>query len=176
MIDNHDLMNKELLLAELDSLGYSDRMKRMALLGRQHTGDADYSALLVSLLESGTAYEAHLALTGAGVVNDARAVMLALKHPKAGVRGRAARLLPEVVTDPDHSIEAEIAMMSYHCRRQLLRSIVNTYRQDWAERLLPLVLDRWGHKKRPYYWPCAAKRRFTLGYRSWGMPCTIGGS
>ncbi|PAD71469.1 hypothetical protein CHH67_24325 [Paenibacillus campinasensis] len=144
MIDNHDLMNKELLLSELDSLGYSDRMKRMALLGRQHTGDADYSALLVSLLESGTAYEAHLALTGAAVVNDARAVMLALKHPKAGVRGRAARLLPEVVTDPDDSIEAEIAMMSYHCRRQLLRSIVNTYRQDWAERLLPLVLDRWG--------------------------------
>ncbi|WP_218832016.1 hypothetical protein [Paenibacillus campinasensis] len=38
-------MNKEQLLAELDSLGYSDRMKRMALLGRRHTGDADYSAL-----------------------------------------------------------------------------------------------------------------------------------
>ncbi|WP_413035071.1 HEAT repeat domain-containing protein [Paenibacillus xylanilyticus] len=144
MADSKDLINKEQLLVELDSLGYSDRMKRMALLGRQHTGDANYSALLVSLLESGTAYEAHLALTGAGVVNDARAVTLALQHPKAGVRGRAARLLPEVVTEPDFSIESEIALMSYHCRRQLLRSIVNTYHQDWAERLLPLVLNRWG--------------------------------
>ncbi|MFS0860651.1 HEAT repeat domain-containing protein [Paenibacillus taichungensis] len=144
MTDNKDLINKEQLLMELDSLGYSDKMKRMALLGSQHAGDADYSMLLLSLLENGTAYEAHLALTGAGVVNDARAVVVALQHPKAGVRGRAARLLPEVVTDPDFSIESEIALMSYHCRRQLLRSIVNTYRQDWAERLLPLVLDRWG--------------------------------
>lgn len=85
-----------------------------------------------------------MVLTGAGVVNDARAVLFALKHPKAGVRGRAARLLPEVVTDPDFSVESEIALMSYHCRRQLLRSILNTYRQDWAERVLPLVFDRWG--------------------------------
>ncbi|WP_433707982.1 HEAT repeat domain-containing protein [Paenibacillus illinoisensis] len=144
MTDNHDLINREQLLTALDSLGYSDRMKRMALLGRQHAGDANYSALLVSLLESGTAYEAHLALTGAGVVNDARAVILALQHPKAGVRGRAAGLLPEVVTDPEFSIETEIALMSYHCRRQLLRSILNTHRQDWAERLLPFVLNRWG--------------------------------
>jgi len=137
-------MNKERLLIELDSLGYSDRMKRMALLGREFTRDANYSALLVSLLESGTAYEAHLALTGAGVVKDARAVLLALKHSKAGVRGRAAGLLPEVVTDPDFSIESEIVLMSFHCRHQLLRSIVSTYCQDWAERLLPLVLDQWG--------------------------------
>ncbi|MGV2787317.1 HEAT repeat domain-containing protein, partial [Clostridium perfringens] len=137
-------MNKEQLLMELDSLGYSDRMKRMALLGSQHKGDADYSALLVCLLESGTAYEAHLALTGAGVVNDVRAVLFALKHSKAGVRGRAAGLLPEVVTDPDFSVESEIALMSYHCRRQLLRSIVDTYRLDCADRLLPLVLARWG--------------------------------
>lgn len=151
MTYNHDLLNKEQLLKELDLLGYSDRMKRMALLGRQYKGDADFSALLISLLESGTAYEAHLALTGAGVVNDARAVLFALKHPKAGVRGRAARLLPEVVTAPDFSVESEIVQMSYHCRRQLLRSIVNTRRQDWAERLLPLVLDRWGRKKPLYY-------------------------
>ncbi|WP_251418272.1 MULTISPECIES: HEAT repeat domain-containing protein [Paenibacillus] len=144
MTYNNDLMNKEQLLMELDSLCYSGRMKRMALLGRHHKGDADYSALLVSLLESGTAYEAHLALTGASVVNDARAVLFALKHSKAGVRVRAAGLLPEVVTDPDFSVESEIGLMSYHCRRQLLRSILNTYRQDWAERLLPLVLDRWG--------------------------------
>lgn len=105
---NHDLMNKEQLLMELDSLGYSDRMKRMALLGRQHKGDADYSALLVSLLGSGTAYEAHLALTGACVVNDAHAVLFALKHPKAGVRGRAARLLPEVVTDPTFRLNPKL--------------------------------------------------------------------
>ncbi|WP_246246094.1 HEAT repeat domain-containing protein [Paenibacillus lemnae] len=137
-------MNKKQLLKELDSLGYLDRMRRMALLGRQHAGDESYSALLLSLLESGSAYEAHLALTGADVVSDARAVLFALKHPKAGVRGRAAGLLPKVVTDREFSIETEIVQMSYDCRRQLLRSVLNRYRQDWAQRLLPLVLRRWG--------------------------------
>ncbi|CAH1221913.1 HEAT repeat domain-containing protein [Paenibacillus sp. JJ-223] len=141
---NHNPFDKEQVLEELDSLGYSERMKHIALLGRQHQDEAAYSALLIALLESGTAYEAHLALSGASVVKDAQAVLLALEHPKAGVRGRAAGLLPEVVTDSNYSIEAAMVSLSYHGRRQLLRSIVNTYRQDWAERLLPLVLARWG--------------------------------
>ncbi|WP_340015691.1 HEAT repeat domain-containing protein [Paenibacillus sp. FSL K6-1318] len=141
---NQTPLEKDQVLKKLDSLGYSDRMKKIAQLGHQHSDQAEYSALLIALLDSGTAYEAHLALTGASVVNDVNAVLLALKHPKAGVRGRAAGLLTIVVTDPVYSIESEIISMSYHCRRQLLRSIVNHRRQDWAERLLPLVLVRWG--------------------------------
>ncbi|WP_338541648.1 HEAT repeat domain-containing protein [Paenibacillus tundrae] len=137
-------LNQEQLLKELDTLGYSNRMKQMALLARVHREDEVYSALLISLLESGTAYEAHLALTGAQVAKDAQAVTFAMQHPKAGVRGRAARLLPELITDPEYAIESEITMMSHHCRRHLLQSIVNIGRQDWAERLLPVVLTRWG--------------------------------
>ncbi|ASA25771.1 hypothetical protein [Paenibacillus donghaensis] len=143
MVFNKDRMDKSTLLKELDSLGYSDRMNRIALLGRRHVGDEFYSNLLLSLLEEG-AYEAHLALTGARATNNANIVLLALKHPKAGVRCRAAGLMATVVADRDTDIEREIITMSYECRRKLLSSIVNTCRQDWAERLLPLVYERWG--------------------------------
>lgn len=147
MIFNKDRMDKDQVLKDLDSLGYSDRMKRIALLGRQHKEDAAYSNLLLSLLEGGGAYEAQLALTGASVVNDANIVLFALKHPKAGGRNRAAGLLPKVVTARDIHIESEIVTMSHDCRHKLLRSIADTYRQDWAERLLPLVFTRWGGKE-----------------------------
>ncbi|UKS26600.1 HEAT repeat domain-containing protein [Paenibacillus sp. HWE-109] len=144
MLFRNDPLDKKRLLTELDSMGYSDRMKRIAVLGREYKGEATYSALLASLLDSGSAYEGHLALTGASVANDPSAVLLGLNHGKAGVRGRAARLLPEVVSEPDFLIESEIVFMSYESRRQLFRSIVTVSRQDWAERLLPLVLSRWG--------------------------------
>ncbi|WP_339835524.1 HEAT repeat domain-containing protein [Paenibacillus sp. FSL R7-0272] len=146
MKNNHTPLSKNRILEELDSLGYSNRMKEIARLGRHHlaVGAKDYATLLIELLDSGTAYEAHLALTGAGAVKDAQAVIHALNHPKAGVRGRAARMLVEVVTDPGYDIETEIVSMSHHCRQQLLRSIVKYTRQDWAERLLPVVLERWG--------------------------------
>lgn len=147
MLFRKDPLDKKVVLMELDALGYSDRMKRIALLGRENKGKTTaYSALLASLLESGSAYEGHLALTGASVTKDAQAVLLALSHEKAGVRSRAARLLPEVIGDShsDFCIESAMVAMSHECRRQLLRSIVSVCRQDWAERLLPLVLSRYG--------------------------------
>ncbi|MBR2566016.1 MAG: HEAT repeat domain-containing protein [Paenibacillus sp.] len=149
MKNNHTPLDKHQVLHELDSLGYSNRMKKIARLGRDHLAMAskEYTALLIELLDSGTAYEAHLALTGAGAIQDAQAVMHALEHPKAGVRGRAAWMLAEAVHDPGYAIESEIISMSYHGRHLLLRSIVKNNRQDWAERLLPLVLERWGAKE-----------------------------
>lgn len=144
--NNHTPLSKNRVLEELDSLGYSNRMKEIARLGRNHlaVSPKDYAALLIKLLDSGTAYEAHLALTGAGAVKDAQAVIHALNHSKAGVRARAAWMLAEVVIDPGYDIESEIVSMSHHSRQQLLRSIVKYTRQDWAERLLPIVLERWG--------------------------------
>ncbi|WP_434752885.1 HEAT repeat domain-containing protein [Paenibacillus amylolyticus] len=146
MKNNHTPLSKNRVLQELDSLGYSNRMKEIARLGRKHLAVApkDYAALLIELLDNGTAHEAHLALTGAGAVQDAQAVIHALHHPKAGVRVRAASMLAAVVIDPGYGIETEVVSMSHHCRQQLLRSIVKYTRQDWAERLLPIVLERWG--------------------------------
>ncbi|WP_366290893.1 HEAT repeat domain-containing protein [Paenibacillus sp. AN1007] len=147
MKNNHTPLSKQLVLQQLDSLGYSNRMKEIARLGRNHPAPENYAALLIELLDGGTAYEAHLALTGAGAVQNAQVVIHALKHPKAGVRGRAAGMLADVVTDPGYAIESEIVSMSYHCRHLLLRSIVKYNRQNWAERLLPIVLQRWGAKE-----------------------------
>jgi hypothetical protein len=141
-----DSLDIKRILAVLDSRGYSDRMKQMAAWGCEYKGDKAYRDLLVLLLESGSAYEGHLALTGASVTRDAQAILLALSHEKAGVRSRAARLLPEVIGDgaSDFPIEAQLDSLSHECRRQLLRSIVIVFRQDWAERLLPHVLARYG--------------------------------
>lgn len=85
---NRGPLDHESVLKELDSLGYSDRMKYIARLGREYQGDEQYSKLLLSLLDTGCAYEAHLALTGATAAKDTQSLLLALRHPKAGVKSR----------------------------------------------------------------------------------------
>ncbi|OAB44666.1 HEAT repeat domain-containing protein [Paenibacillus antarcticus] len=141
MIVKRDLLDKQSLLKELDSLGYTDRIKKVAILGRDHLGSAQYSQLLASLLEDGV-YEARLALIGAIATQDAAIVLSALQHPMASIRNTAAGLLAKVALDAD--IERELPHLSHDCRRKLLHSISQINRQELAERLLPVVYARWG--------------------------------
>lgn len=173
---NRGPLDHESVLKELDSLGYSDRMKYIAQLGREYQGDEQYSKLLLSLLDTGCAYEAHLALTGATAAKDTQSLLLALRHPKAGVKCRAAGLLPEVVAAEEFAIEQEIVQMSADCRRKLLHAIVVIRRKAWAERLLPIVLARWGgHEAAILLSACGEEtvraRLPELGYalHNWGM-------
>lgn len=177
--NSHTPLTKDRILQQLDSLGYSDRMKKMARLGLDHPVPEEYAVLLIELLDSGTAYEAHLALTGAGAVRDAQAVKHALKHCKARVRGRAAWMLAELITDSGYPVEAEIVSMSHQERQLLLRSIVKHNRQDWAERLLQIVLERWGAKEAAILLPMCSEetvrtRLPKLGYalRNWRLLTT----
>lgn len=141
MILRRDPLDKQSLLKELDSLGYSDRIRKVTTLGREHLGSAGYSELLASLLEGGV-YEARLALMGAIATLDAPIILSALQHPMASIRNTAAGLLAKVASDEE--IERELPHLSHDCRRKLLRTISLMGRQELAERLLPVVYARWG--------------------------------
>ncbi|MEK4009359.1 HEAT repeat domain-containing protein [Paenibacillus sp. FSL H3-0333] len=141
MIRRRDPLTKQRLLKELDALGYSDRIKAITGLGRDHLGSPEYSQLLTSLLEDG-AYEARLALMGAIATLDASVILAGLKHPMASIRNMAAGLAAQIASVEE--IERELPQLSQDCRRKLLRTVALMNRQELAERLLPVVQARWG--------------------------------
>ena len=74
-------------LSELDSLSHGARLRRAALLARDHREDPALPPLLHQLL-SGDAHEATLALEMARGARHGDTVLGGLTHPSCQVRGR----------------------------------------------------------------------------------------
>jgi hypothetical protein len=161
---NTNLLDKEKLLKVLDPLGYFERMKKVALLGRENKDAAAYSRLLLALLEGG-AYEANLALTGAEATGNVSVLLAALNHRTAGVRKRAAGLLAGRASI--EVMEGELEKLSQECRRYFLNCLSLNCREEAAERLLPVVNARWGAKEAAVLLPaCSGEtvRQWLVGH------------
>jgi len=154
MFFNIKVPDKKALLKELDSFGYSERMKKIAIMGRDNNSSKQYLNVLSSLLEDGS-YEAHLALTGASVTNNVEILLSALKHRMVSVRKKAAGLFAKAASNDD--IVKVIDDLSQDCRRCLLRNITKINRQELAERLIPLVYSRWGAHEAAFLLPACSK-------------------
>ena len=134
--------SREALLSELDSLGYRARIARAALLGRDARGTPALTALL-SLLLSGDAYEACLAVEMARSARDEATLLRGLTHPSRLVRGRAASFVGDFVQD-DAAIERLLPELSPAVRRRILKGVALARRSALASRLLPSVRARNG--------------------------------
>ncbi|WP_252226396.1 HEAT repeat domain-containing protein [Clostridium sp. ZBS2] len=140
MFFSNIINKKKSLIKELDSLGYSERVQKVALLARDMDKDKCIK-LLYSLLEGGE-YEANLALVGADVIRNCEIITKALSHHKNSIRIKAAKLLAKHGSVDE--IEKEMRNLSCECRKKLLNTIYYVNRRDVAERLFPIVYSKYG--------------------------------
>jgi len=132
---------KRKLLKELASLTHSQRMRRMALLGRDHAGTKTFRKLLDGLDDG--LYEWQLRLTAAEAARESSDVIEGLRHPLPSVRAIAARSLRLV--DVDSAVLRDLLMGAATAQRgEIYSSIRALGRTDLADELLGPVTDRYG--------------------------------
>ena len=93
-------MDRQSLLAELEHLNDSGRMRRMVEVGRQARTDPRAAAALAEMAR-GRFYERRLAVQACAGSGDREHVLRAVDDPSALIAGLALHLLPMVATDAD---------------------------------------------------------------------------
>ena len=92
-------MTVDALLAELETISYDNRVKRLVALGQQARTDATAAALLQALAASERFYERQLALLACYGSGNGAHVLAALADPSRLLRGLALTLVAKVCTD-----------------------------------------------------------------------------
>lgn len=134
--------SKQSLLKELDSLGHSARVARLARLGRDAKGTPELGQLLQELV-AGDPFEASLGLQAAAAARDEAVLLKGLEHPSIRVRLSAAGRVARWVSD-ETAIESHLEDAPPAVRRRLLDGIKRSGQTSLAERLLPRLIERWG--------------------------------
>ncbi|HEU4535899.1 MAG TPA: hypothetical protein VFS00_17365, partial [Polyangiaceae bacterium] len=166
------LPREDALLAELDSLSFSGRIRRAAAVGRAHAADPALPALLDALL-AGDAYRGTLAVWMAQAARRLDRLAAALAHRSLLVRRLAtlelARLVPDAPDAPGPAPAppgaaagaspgegggegvpgaAEVAGLVHAAapalRRELLKGLVREGKHGLARSLFDEVLARYG--------------------------------
>lgn len=153
MIDKIPL-DKRALLEHLNGMNYSERAKTMALLGRDYSDNEEFKRLLTDLISIESTitsknnydeYKGNLALTAARAGKNIDIILKGLEHNSARIRYKAASILGEIGNVQD--IEKVIKNISCECRRRIIKKIAVCNRINVAEKILPLIHEKYGDKE-----------------------------
>ncbi|MFI0352106.1 hypothetical protein [Actinomadura sp. 9N407] len=133
------------LLAGVEPLPYPHRMRELALHARRMAGTPELNALLAEL-STRDHYERRTALHLAMAAREMGHITAVLRGPDMELRRaalRAVRTLPV----PDEAAAAVLDDAPAVLRRAFYRTLLHAGRRELADRLLPLVRERWGDRE-----------------------------
>ena len=147
------------LVDEFDAATHVDRVRRMAVLGRDEAGSAQLTTLLDSLQQR-SSYEHFLALVAAVAAGDVDRVIEATSSPVASVRSFGFSHLLSVGA-PDEVIVRTVVAGSAVDRAQVLKVISRTQQRALAEQLVDDLRDRRGDREAAALLPACSPETVT---------------
>lgn len=134
------------LLAALDPLSFSERIREAATQARIHADDPALPLRLGQLL-AGDHYLGLLAVTMAQAVRHRETLVAALAHPSLTVRRLAVDSLTRVLEHVPEDMSKLIHAVAPALRRALLKGLVRRGRRAVGRLLFPEVLARYGPRE-----------------------------
>jgi hypothetical protein len=135
--------SKQHLLTELDQVGHAERVRRLALLGRDAAGTVELNNLLEQL-QRGDSYEQMLCLFASVAARDSTRILAALQSDSVLLRNYAAAACWAV--PDDDALAAVVLKVAPDTRQRLIKAIAQQRRTELAERLLPQIRAHFGNK------------------------------
>ncbi|MEN8217111.1 MAG: HEAT repeat domain-containing protein [Pseudomonadota bacterium] len=133
--------SKQHLLTEV--VGHAERVRRVALLGRDAAGTVELNNLLEQL-QRGDSYEQMLCLFASIAARDSTRILTALQSDSVLLRNYAAAACWAV--PDDEALAAVVLKVAPDTRQRLIKAIAQQRRTELAERLLPQIRANFGNK------------------------------